>query len=289
MPEKKANHYFPKVLLRNWITLDENGRRGVHVFDIRKNKEYFSTAEGRKAFSFAISDNIYVPKINQRRYLKLEDWFGTLETSISKMLKILSSEQNVPLFKNPQDLYNLKLALLSFKHRSKYVIESNTKFVQENPDYIEMVWGRTDRDIKILMLENVVNATIHDALEYDEIEIVVGRSKNKSLICSDLPFLEKVVDNFSFIPLSNKKFIGFRPTDKDSTYNRVDFDIGMIDALNNPIATNARHWIIADSRELIDEYKQDAISSIEKSSVYTPARYLFKSVNFTDDDEKNDL
>lgn len=273
MPEKKNNHYIPKLILKHWITSNSQNRKGVYVYDTEKNRSYFSESEGKRGFSFAIGNDLYIPKVNEKRRLELENWFGGLEKTLDKTILKLNSEKNEPLFTSQYEVAKFILALCSFKHRTRYVIEKNRKFLDENPDKIKLISGRTDENKELILLENIVNATNHDAIKLSNFEMIVMRSKNKSLILGDMPFLEDVVDGFNFLPITNKIFVGFRSTKEESFYNIQECSDELVESINFAIASNSKYWIVADNINQIRIYEEELKNNSEKESIYTPINF----------------
>jgi len=273
MPEKKNNHYIPRLILKNWITTNSDKRKGVHVLDTVKNKRYFSSSEGKRGFSFAIGNDLYVPKIEGKRRVELEDWFGGLEATLAKTIVKLRSDKKESLFNSEQEMTKFVLALFSFRHRTKYVIDKHRKYLDENPDKLKLISGRADDNKELILLENIVNATKHDTIKLANFEIVVMKSKGTSLIMGDMPFLENVVNGFNFLPITNKIFIAFRSTSEKSFYNVEEPGDELIESLNFAIASNSRYWIVADNISQIAKYEQELKNNEDNEPTYTPMTF----------------
>jgi hypothetical protein len=171
-------------------------------------------------------------------------------------------------------------ALFSFKHRTKYVIENHSKFLEENPDKLKLISGRTDDNKELILLENIVNATTHDTIKLSNFEMVVMKSKGKSLIMGDMPFLENIVDGFNFLPLTNKIFIGFRSIKEKSFYNVQESGDELVESLNYAIASNSKYWIVADNISQIGKYEEELKTNFEKEPIYTPITFPMKGSTF---------
>jgi len=279
MPEKKFNHYIPRLILKHWVTTNEHNRKGVYVFDTEKNKKYFSEAKGKKGFSFAIGNDLYVPKIEEKRRTELEDWFGGLENTLANTISKIIVSKNAPLFTSQYEMSKFILALFSFKHRTKYVIERNRKYLDENPESLKLISGRLDRHNEnkdLILLENIVNATTYDTIQLSSFEMIVMKSEGQSLIYGDMPFLENIIDGFNILPLTNKVFIGFRSIRGKSFYQTINCDEKMVESLNVAIALNSAKWIIADNQTQIEKYKEYLKKNLDVDSIYTPAKFPFR-------------
>ncbi len=280
MPEKKNNHYIPKLILKHWITKNSENRKGVYVLDTTKDKSYFSSSAGKRAFSFAIENDLYVPKIEDERRVELEDWFGGLESTLAKTILKLNSASQEPLFQSQDEMTKFVLALFSFKHRTKYVIEKHRKYLEENPEKLKLISGRSDDNKELILLENIVNATTHDTIKLSSFEMVVMKSKGKSLIMGDMPFLENIVDGFNFLPLTNKVFIGFRSIGESSFYKVQEPSDELVGSLNSAIASNSRYWIVADNKSQIEKYEKELKSNLENEPIYTPITFQMRGSTF---------
>jgi hypothetical protein len=280
MPEKKNNHYIPKLILKHWVTKNSENRNGVYVLDTVKNRSYFSSSEGKRAFSFAIGNDLYVPKIEDERRVELEDWFGGLELTLDKTILKLNSANQEPLFQSQYEMTKFVLALFSFKHRTRYVIEKHRKYLEENPDKLKLISERTDYNKELILLENIVNATTHDAIKLSNFEMVVMKSKGKSLIMGDMPFLENIVDGFNFLPLTNKVFIGFRSIRESSFYDVQESGDKLVESLNYAIASNSKYWIVADNKTQIEKYEEELKANLEKEPIYTPITFTMRGSTF---------
>jgi hypothetical protein len=275
LSKKKNNHYAPQSLLRKWQTFE--GRRwGVHVYDLIKNKYSFSCASGSGAFSFASKNYLYVPEVKGARKSNVEDWFCEIESTLASAIKRIEKDDQTYLFRETDDLMKFIFAIISFKHRNEYNLNSIRKKLDGNKDLQFKVSGIPNRDLNLIVLENMVNACYEDFYKYSQFELIIfSTSDDKSLIYCDRPFIEDVVDGYSFLPLTNKKFIAIRPTLHQSTYTSEKSSDQFTDSINFAIAGQSRYWIMADSRELLGNYIEEAKSSCaEEETVYKSIRYL---------------
>ena len=253
MAEYKNNHIIPKCLIRQWST-QHNNLNGVHTYEGDIQREYFSSDGGKKAFSFAIEKYFYVPKFKDQRIYQLEKWLSDVEGTFSVFIKALLKGVTGPILKTPEEYHKLLLGVFSMNTRTKYDIESIKKFMLENPDIKKMVEMEEERDIEFAALENMINVTTELALEYNQCRIVVCKNESGDLILGDRPFLHKAVDGYSFLPLHPNFFISIiKAPGQDYTY-LDNTDDKMIHLLNQKIAENSHHWIIAKDPTLLKEY-----------------------------------
>ena len=275
MSEYKNNHYSPRAILRKWETLEKN-RWGVHIYDLIKDKYYFSCSRCKGAFSFAKSDYLYVPEVDGQRIPNVEKWFNGIETILSAAISRIEKEDNTPLFSRVDDTFKFIIALMSFKHRNEYNLKSIKKKLEGNEELKFNISGIAGRDIDLLVLENMINACEEDSRDYWQSELMIlSTSENKSLIYCDRPFIEDAVDGYSFLPLTDKRFIAVKKTNEPSFYLHQKSNDGLVDSINSIIAEQSRNWIMADSRELLDQYIETAKkSNCEIEALYKPTKHL---------------
>jgi len=280
MPEKKNNHYIPKSILKYWVTKNEKNKKGVYVFDLKKNKSYFSEPFGRRAFSFAIENDIYVPVIEGKRRLELEEWFAGLENTLAITVKKIESDTNSTLFKSKKEMDKFILALFSFKHRTKYVVKNIEKYLKNNPKYLKLITGKKDNSSEVILLENIVNAINHDAIKLSRFEMIIMKSKENSFIYGDLPFLENIIDGYNFMPLTNKILIAFRSTKEKSFYKKYECENKMVESINFAIASNSENWIVADNLNQIIKYQSELKTKTDDETVYVPFNFALNGNYF---------
>jgi hypothetical protein len=275
LSKKKNNHYAPQSLLRKWQTFDEN-RWGVHVYDLIKNKYSFSSSAGSGAFSFASKNYLYVPEVDGVRKTNVEDWFCGIESTLASAIKAIEKEDQTPLFRRSEDLMKFIFAIISFKHRNEYNLNNIRKQLDGDEELQLQVSGIPNRDLSLVVLENMINACHEDFYKYSQFELIIlSTSDDKSIIYCDRPFIEEVVDGYSFLPITNKKFIAIRPTHSQTSYTLEKSSDQLTDSINSSIAELSRYWIMADSKELLEKYIEEAKSSCaEVKTVYTPVKYL---------------
>lgn len=245
--EKKNNHYIPKCLLKRWIT--NNGKYdGVNVLNINARTIDFSNSNGKKAFSFASIDNLYVLSKENERLINLENWFDGLENSLSIFIDKVSKNDS-DLFNNLGHLNKLLMSLVSFEFRSRYFFEKGIEFLDNNP---LIKSGFKEKSSFQIVLENVVNATTDNTNLLFPVELTIWKSDIPLLIC-DRPLMFKIVDDYSFFPLTPNLMLSFIKTKSQSSINYQNIDEKFAVSFNNMIIENARDWIVSTDRNVLEE------------------------------------
>lgn len=276
----KKNHTIPRTILKHWIS-SVDGREGVFVYEIEKDREYFSSAAGGKAFSFAISNYLYVPEIDSLRYPNLEKWKGNLEGTLSVFIEILKKQQRTDIAKNNDHLAQILMSILSLHATSKYDIESANKFLLKNPEYKKLISGRPARESEILVLENIINFIAEEVNSYNAIEFtVITSDQNNEFIYCDRPLIAKPFDGTSFIVLTKNILLAFSKSDDISTINYIDCKPDFANTINEVMAESSREWIIASNELVLNKYKaiigsERWLESKSNDNIkYQPIRFL---------------
>jgi hypothetical protein len=245
--EKKNNHYIPRCLLKRWVK--SNGKYdGVHVLNLHSKAIDFSSSSGKNAFSFASIDNLYILTQENNRQVNLENWFDGLENSLSIFIDKVSKSDSA-LFKNLGHLNKLVMSLVSFEFRSRYFFEKGIEFLDNNP---LIKSGFKEKSSFQIVLENVVNATTDNTNLLFPVEFTIWKSDIPLLIC-DRPLMFKIVDDYSFFPLTPNLMLSFIKTKIQSTINYQNIDEKFALSFNNMIIENARDWIVSTDRNVLEE------------------------------------
>ena len=247
--DKKNNHYIPKCLLKRWVT--NNGKYyGVNVLDLKTKEIDFSSSNGKKAYSFASYDNLYILTQNDKRQTNLENWFDGLENSLSLFIdKVSLKESN--LLNHLGHLNKLIMGLISFEYRSLYFFEKGIQYLDENPEIKKGFNGKSSFQI---VLENVVNGTTDYSNQLLPIDFIVWKS-NTPLLLSDRPLLLEIVNEVSFFPLTPNILLSFKKADSKSTidYQKINENFAM--TFNQMIIENARDWIVSIDKDELEQIK----------------------------------
>ena len=140
-------------------------------------------------------------------------------------------------------------ALFSLKNRTKYDIQQIREFIHRNPNMKELIEMEQNREIEIAVMENLINATTEEAIEYSNCEIIVCKIKEGNILLSDRPFLHKLFEDYSFVALSPFYFISLRKTKEEPVYvyNKI-INNDIIHFYNKMTAENSRNWIVSNNR-----------------------------------------
>jgi hypothetical protein len=146
-------------------------------------------------------------------------------------------------------------------------LDTIRNFLVTNPDYKGKISLDEEEDIDIVVLENLVNTTIEEAMRFSNCEFIICKNYNGNLLLGDRPFLFSQDDDYSFLPLTPHYLISIRKITETSYYsfNEEALTDEMVDTFNRMIAENSREWIVARSEEQLQRYiticknkKQDA-------------------------------
>lgn len=245
--QKKNNHYIPRCLLKYWIVNNGN-YNGVNFLNLQSKTIDFSSSVGKKPFSFASIDNLYVLSKENERLINLENWFEGLENSLSIFTnKVLRNDSS--LFKNLGHMNKFMMGLVSFEFRSRYFIEKGIEFLDSNPDIKS---GFNWKSSFQIILENVVNATTDNANQLFPVEFIVWKSEIPLLIC-DRPLMFKIIDDYSFFPLTPNLILSFIKTSNQSTISYKNADEQFVISFNKMIVENARDWIVSTDKKILED------------------------------------
>lgn len=282
----KNNHTIPRAILKHWIS-NINDREGVYVYDIKKDKQYFSSSTGKRAFSFAISNYLYVPHINGIKNPDLEKWKGGLEAILSEFIELIKKKQRTGIAKSDYHITQILMAILSLDGTSKYDIEAASNFLLNNLDYKNLISGKPEREVNILILENIVNSIIEEVISYKAIEFTVLTSdQDNQFIYCDRPLIAKPFDETSFIVLTKNILLAFNKTIDISTINYLDCKPDFVNTINEIMAERSREWIIASDETILNKYKgiinseKWTESKLNDSILYKPVQFLMHGSYF---------
>lgn len=286
-PVKKNNHVCPRCLLREWTTT-QNEREGVYVYEIPKQKYSFSTADGSRAFSFAIKEFIYVPEINGKRTNALEDWFGGFEGQLASFInKIKNRKEGEELIygKNSQEVIEkwnkLLFAIFSLHHRNAHDLRLITKYLDENPQLKANI-GDGISNTQLLVLQNVVHSTMEEAIEYRKCDFIVMYNPSGNILLSDrLLFFEDITKQFIF-PVSPYHLIAISKSNHEvPSYMTQDLPDSMVDSYNKLIAGRARDWMVSTKEDLLKKYAPLMKAHVENETpFYQEVKFLNQGIKF---------
>ena len=280
MAAKKNNHFIPRFMLNAWARTNDLGRFGVDYYDIERSKYLFSEGTGKKAYSFAIVNDGYVPVIGDQRRTNLEDWFSGLEGTLANAIrKFMLNDIN---YLGDKETYTkFMLAVLSFKFRTQAFVKYCEAFLKSNPDIRQ--FHDPEKPIGLIVLENVVNATCEALAQYGHCDFQIITAREDKFITGDMPFVENAMDGWDWLILSNKMMLMIRGNNLN--HPRIDFlpvtDV-LVNLVNQQNAWQARYWIVGDSASQLAKYKGNADNIRPLAIKYDPVTFLTHGFYFDD-------
>lgn len=268
-------------MLSQWETFDYN-RFGVYQYDIGRKKINFASSRKKSRFSFAAINNFYVPTIENKRRLDIEQWFGNMESLLRPAIKKIAEGTEGVIVQSRQDASKLLRALFSLRHRTEPAVNGNRHYFDRNPQVRKLMNVSEERDLNLVVLENMVNATLHDAIDYTNFRIVIFRNKAGDLILGDQPFLGDILkSNSQFVVLSPHFFVAIQKKVEGGYFNYVDTPAEIISGMNGHIARHARKWIVARKKETLESVLAFADASKQDDTpILEIPKYSFENFRF---------
>lgn len=254
MPEFKRNHHVPRFMLNAWSSQGAK-YRGTWVYDIREGKKHFSAADGGSAFSFAIDNDLYVPRFEGERATAMERWFGKLEDSLSRLVRQAHDGSEEIKAKTQAEWIAATMGLFGLEHRSRYNVEKLKAAIEADAELRAFVAADAERSSHHLVLENIIHNVTEMAGLFNPIELIFEHTGKFRLICGDRPFFNNEGLDHRFVVLTNTCLAAYRrsPTARPQ-YVHADATPDFVAQLNQQIALNARDWIVAETEKQLDEY-----------------------------------
>lgn len=278
MTEYKRNHTIPTSMLEYWID-EDTPHKGVHVYDIKSQRSHISTSLGKKPFSFAIVDNLYVHDNNGKRAVGLEKWFSKQESSLSNLIRQANNRQPIE-FKKSDEMTKIMMALTSLEYRSNYAINKIYDFIKDSEGLRKKISANPERPLEQLVLENIIHVITDQHIDFMPAEMIFFFSpENCHWIISDRPFLYHDSFEYHFVVLTNKVIVGYRHF-SEFVYNYVDMNNEHFEEINKMFAMNAREWLVAKNEEELNKYsalfltKEWMDSFKEDNPFYKPIKNL---------------
>jgi hypothetical protein len=240
--EYKRNHTIPRCMLNYWV--DESGiYPGVHVYNIAKKRIYKSEARGKRAFSFAIANDLHIVDVDGERATSLERWLSSLESTLGYFIQLISKQESIDF--DRKDEFKLAMAFLALETRSKYNLENMRQYLEKHQEYVAV-------DIKKISLENLIDYVTFMARDYLPLELIILYSGEKSWLLCDRPFFNWEGLSHRFVVLTNKIVLGYRKSPDNFRY--LYENSPSVDEVNRMIALQARDWIASEKTEIIQKY-----------------------------------
>jgi hypothetical protein len=240
--EYKRNHTIPRCMLDYWV--DNTGTFPcVHVYDIRQDRIYKSESRGKKAFSFAIENDLHIVEVNNHRATSVEQLLASLEGTLCHFLRAVHKRS--PFELESSEEIKLAMAFQALECRSRYDLQLVRSYISRNQKP-----GLSDE--KKLTLENFIDYLTTMARGFVPLEIVAINSGDDSWIISDRPFFHSAEISHRLLVLTNKVLIGYKKSANNSRYTYLDCPSTV--EMNRMIAFQARDWIAADNAQTLQKY-----------------------------------
>lgn len=249
---KKNNHVIPRCLLKQWVTFEDD-RYGVNVYEIPKKKYSYSSPLSQRGYSFAIEEYLYVPIDEDERSNKLEDWLGSLETTLDTFILKIKEGGGKTLFNTLEEYGKLLMALLSFANRSVYDINLLKKHYTDNPEDKLKVCPDPRIGVELLVLQNLVYSVTELAQEYKNCRITVYVNDKGNFLLCDRPFLNEPIPYVSFLPITPYLCLSIDRT-KPNFYVYENIPEPLLNKINETIVQRARNWMIAKDKKDLERY-----------------------------------
>ncbi len=255
----------PITIINNWVIGGEKGN-GVYVYNIEKKRKYFVSASDKRKFSFAITKNLYVPEISQRRLTSVERWFSGQEATLTNFINKLKLSKYNDVIIDPNNFSISILALTGLEYRSRYQINKIKEFLINNPNIIERISSDTDSNIDKIVLENLIHVITNQTHKIMPAQLFVTHLSNPDLILSDRPVIDSGETKVYIV--SSKMMISIQKSGLG--ISKIDLrneDKAITQMINKQIALQARDWIVSSTESNINKYIQ-VINSEEYKENY---------------------
>ena len=209
----------------------------------------------------------------------MEDWFSGLERALdSTIIEIMSGGTGLYSLTS-QDLNKFVMGFIGLKHRTRFELEKISEYVTLNKANEQLVDGT--KSIVINVLENLINTITQESARYFQFDMMVLTADRGSFVIGDRPFIENLIDGYSFIPISPKKLLGIRPSKNHPYCHFKGINDGLVKSFNSLMASQAKYWLVGDSEELIKSHIGDIRESIEGDDVeFVPSLPMFAGYYF---------
>jgi hypothetical protein len=253
MVEYKRNHTVPRFILEYWVD-PATPHQGVHVHEIRRQRSYVSTGLGRKPFSFAICDDLYVNTANGVRAVGVERWFSTLEGSLASLSRMAHARAPI-VHATLAARTKTVMAILGMECRSPYNLAKIRERLDQDIDLRTFLDPDSPVPAEQQVLENLV-AQVSELLSYFtpiQMTFLVAPEARSWITC-DRPYFHREGIDERFLVLTNKIMLVYGRAEQEDEFQYVDASPDFFEFMNHRISLEARHWLVADSREALDQY-----------------------------------
>jgi hypothetical protein len=253
--QHKRNHYVPQFMLRYWTTHPvDKSHEGIFVYDIERREKSFARSAGRRSFSFAAANDLYVPKFDHGRAVELEKWLGASESALALLARQAHArKQNLDLG-DGLSMAKMLTAVFSLECRSPYMLARLEEAVRTDPAFRERFGAAESDDPKQVVLQNLPNYTHDLSLQMTPPGFTIVHSDGGGVLVGDRPYFYDPGIGQRFFALTNKVILAVERVEKEVLYKYVDAKPDFVDFFNTELALQARSWIAAESEEILDRY-----------------------------------
>ena len=276
MADYKRNHTVPVFLLKYWVD-EATQYKGVHVFDLVRDKIIVSTSQGKRPFSFAINEDIYVHDGYTTRSVGLEKWFSGQEAELSNLANKVHNRMPI-LIKTTFQMTKIMMALTSLEYRSNYSISLITKKIESEKDLRCKISANPERAIKQIVLENLVHLITEQSMEYmPAVMLFMHSPPNCDWVISDRPYFNDESLEFRLIVLTNKVLVAYSRS-ADFSYRHIDVSIEDFEFFNKYLALNAREWLVVKDKTELGKYRK-LYKTTEWANLKSHDTVVYKDIN----------
>jgi hypothetical protein len=232
MTKYKRNHHIPAFMLDYWASQPENYRySGVWVYEIDSKRKYFANAQGRSAYTFAVTNDLYIPTVEGERATAMERWFSALEGTLADFASQAHKHQETLTLDKHEDIAKVLAALFALEYRSPSIIRQ----LQAAFASLDTVPQSNETLVHQLALENVINYANVCAAHFSLGTMLLLYCHKPSVLLSDRPAVS-VGDSAlapRFFVLTSKVIVALTQEMQENgfAYAYVEPEQGMLDSL----------------------------------------------------------
>ena len=243
----KHNHFIPRFMIKYWSD-PQTPHKGVHVYDIGKHRAYVSAGDGRRPYSFAIADDLYVHCADGPRAVGLERWFSGLESALAPLVRQIHDRKDPIVCPTSTAWTRVLMAILGLECRSPYNLQMIQKKLSSDDDLRRILDPDAVAPAEQQVLENIVHQVSDKVSEYTPTEMLfMVAPASRSWVLCDRPHFHAPASRYRYVVLTSKIVLRFKKSEDVHNYEYVEVTPGDFDAFNHEIALQARAWLVADS------------------------------------------
>jgi len=264
--EYKRNHFIPRFMIEYWSN-PQMPHKGVHVYDIQKLRAYVSAGNGKKPYSFATADDLYVHCADGPRAVGLERWFSGLEGALAALIRQIHDRKD-PIVCPTSERTKVLMAILGLECRSPYNLRMIEKKLSSDEHLRKILDPDSAAPAEQQVLENIVHQVSDNVSEYTPTEMVfmVAPASRSWLLC-DRPYFHDPAFEYRFVVLTSKILLGFKKSEDVHNCEYIEASPEFFDALNHRMALQARAWLVADSPSSLAKFEAVVKSAEWEESV----------------------